>query len=68
MACAHALAVLQDCMLKAPLTHLTLTGGSDVTGSSNSSMQVAAGAFRTAAVEVNAPVTVLESSPLQGTL
>lgn len=67
MACAHALALLQDSLSRAPQTGLTLTGSGGTVGSSNSTMQVVAGAFRTAAVEVNAPVTVLESSHLQGT-
>ena len=66
MACAHALAMLQDCMSKVPQSHLTLTGSSGLVGSSNSTMQAVAGAFRTAAEEVHAPVTVLESAGYQG--
>lgn len=67
MACAHALALLQDSLSRAPQTRLTLTGSGGMVGSSNNTMQVVAGALRTAAVEVNASVTVLESSHLQGT-
>ena len=68
MACAHALAVLQDCMSKVPQSPLTLTGSSHcgVVEISNSTMQAVAGAFRTAAVEVHAPVTVLESAGYEG--
>ena len=66
MACAHALAVLQDCMSKVPQSHLTLTGSSGLARSNNGSMQAVAGTFRTAAVEVHAPVTVLESAAYQG--
>lgn len=67
MACAHALAVLQDCMSRVPQAHLTLTGSSGAVDSSDTTMQVVAGAFRTAALELDAPLTVLESSALQGT-
>ena len=63
MACAHGLAVLQDCMSKMPESQLSLMGSSSC---SNSTMQAVAGAFRTAAVEVHAPVTVLESAAYQG--
>ena len=66
MACAHALAVLQDCMSKVPSSHLTLTGSNGMVGGSNTTMQAVAGAFRTAAVEANASVTVLERAALQG--
>ena len=63
MASARALAVLQDCMSKMPQSQLTLTGSSSC---NNGIMQAVAGAFRTAAVEVHAPVTVLESAAYQG--
>ena len=66
MACAHALAVLQDCMTNALDSHATLQGSSEVAGSNSSTLQVLAGVFRTAAVETNASLSVQEDSPFQG--
>ena len=66
VACAHALAALQDCMAKRPQSHLTLQGSSGMTQNDGSCMQALAGACRTAAVEAKVSISVLESSPLQG--
>lgn len=66
MACANALAALQECMSRVPQSHLSLTGSIGSVGSDNSTMQAVAGAFRTAVVEVQAPVTVLEHAACQG--
>lgn len=66
MACAHALATLQECMIKRPQSRLTLHGSSGAAQTDGRCVQVLAGAFRSAAVEANVPISVLESSALQG--
>ncbi len=65
MACANAMAVLQDYMVRTPQTHMVLHGHSDSAHSKIGSFHAIAGLLRTAAVESNAPVHVVESAASQ---
>ncbi len=60
MACANAMAVLQDYMVRTPQTHMVLHGHGSIAHSQIGSFHAIAGLLRTAAVESKAPVHVLE--------
>ena len=66
MACANALAMLQDCMVNDPMAHMVLQGSPGVGGSQTNAFQAIAGALRTAAVESSARLSVLQTASSQG--
>jgi len=65
MACANAMAVLQDYMVRTPQTHMVLHGHGSAAHSQIGSFHAIAGLLRTAAVESKAPIHVVESAASQ---
>jgi acyl transferase domain-containing protein len=64
-ACANAMAVLQDYMMRAPQSHMVLHGHGGTAHSQLGSFHAIAGLLRTAAAESKTPVHVLESAASQ---
>ena len=65
MACANAMAVLQDYMVRTPQTHMVLHGHGSAAHSQIGSFHAIAGLLRTAAVESKARIHVVESAASQ---
>ena len=66
MACANALAVLQDCMAKPSQPHMMLHGSEVAAPSQTGFFAAVAGLLRTATIEGSIPVHVVESTVSQG--
>ena len=65
MACANAMGVLQDYVIRAPQAHLVLHGHGATAHSQTGSFHAIAGLLRTAAVESTTPVHVVETAASQ---